>query len=72
MPHTLFPNPLRQGRLYELKSIQEQVKGFNGEQFSLRQILRQSQNENDERYLHCLQQKKSCEGAVALIEFMEI
>ena len=54
MPHTLFPNPLRQGRLYELKSIQEQVKGFNGEQFSLRQILSQSQNENDERYLHCL------------------
>ena len=41
-------NPLRQGRLYKLKSIQEQVKDFNGEQFSLRQILSQSRNENNE------------------------
>ena len=53
-PTHFSPTPLRQRRSGKLKSIQEQVKGFNGEQFSLRQILCQSQNENDERYLHCL------------------
>ena len=45
-------NPLRQGRLYKLKSMS--VKDFNGEQFSLRQILSQSRNENNEWYLHRL------------------
>ena len=70
MTHTLFPNPLRQGRLYKLKSIQEQVKDFNGEQFSLRQILSQSRNENNEWYLHRLQPQKSCEGAVSCFSWV--